>query len=80
MSDAWLAITYIAIIAVIGAVVAVVLVARARVAQARANAEHIKRYQELTERCAVGQQETAGELSRLTERVAALETLLREVG
>jgi hypothetical protein len=80
MNDTALAITYISIIAVIGAVVAVVIVTRSRVAQARANAEQVRRYQELADRCVAGQRQTAEELTRLTERIAAIEKLLREVG
>jgi membrane-bound lytic murein transglycosylase MltF len=80
MSDSWLAVTYMLIVVVVGAVVAVVLVTRARVAQARADTDHVRHYQELAERCADSQRQLAGEVSRLTERVAAIEKLLREVG
>jgi hypothetical protein len=68
-------------LALVGAVVApVYLLSRARVAQAQADAEGRRRYQALAEQSAAGQQQVAAELARLTERVAAIEKLLREVG
>lgn len=80
MNDTWLAVTWVAAFVVIGVVIAVTVTARAGVARARAKAEAGQRYQELAERCAAGQQQTAEELGRLTERVAAVEKLLRDVG
>jgi hypothetical protein len=79
MSDTALAITYIGVFVVLGAVVAVITLARARVAQARAGAEHLQRYRELAERCAADQQRAADELGRLTDRLTAVEKL-RAVG
>ncbi len=80
MSDGWLALTWIVVIGVLGVAVAAVVLARARVAAARAGAADGERYRQLAERCAAGQQQAAAELGRLTERLAAVEKLLRDVG
>lgn len=80
MSDAWLAAVWISVVIVVGLVVGVVLLARARTAQAQADAQNRQRYQDLAEQSAASQQQTAAELARLTERVAAIEKLLRDVG
>jgi hypothetical protein len=68
-------------LALVGVVVApVYLLTRARTAQAQADAETLRRYQALAEQSAASQQQIAAELARLTERVAAIEKLLRDVG
>ena len=79
MGDAWLAATYIAVIIVLGLVAAVVVASRGRIAVARAADAHVQQYREVAERSAAAQREVAEELARLTERVAAVETLLRSV-
>jgi hypothetical protein len=58
----------------------VYLLTRSRTAHAQADAENRRRYQELAEQNAASQQQIATELARLTERVAAIEKLLRDVG
>jgi hypothetical protein len=80
MSDGWLALTWIVVIAVFGAVVAAVVLARARTAAARAGAADDERYRQLAERCTASQQQAAAELGRLTERLTAVEKLLRDIG
>jgi hypothetical protein len=80
MNDGWLAATYIAVFVVLGLVAATVVVSRARVATARTTSAHADRYRELAESSAASQREIAAELARLTERVAAVENLLRSVG
>ena len=54
--------------------------ARVRIAQARANAEHLQRYQQLADHAAASQRHAAEEVARLSERVGAIEKLLRDVG
>ncbi|AGL18506.1 hypothetical protein [Actinoplanes sp. N902-109] len=80
MSDSWLAATWIAVIVVLGLVAATVVVSRARVAGARAAGSHLEQYRAVTEAATASQREVAAELARLTERVAAVESLLRSVG
>lgn len=86
MDESW-----IPLIVVVGVVIMVVAVSAgmvgraavqgaARKVQARADAENTARYRELAEQCAIGQQQAAAELARLTERVAAIEKLLTDVG
>jgi hypothetical protein len=71
----------IVVVAIMGGIVGrAAMKANAVKAQAQADAEHNLRYQELAEQCAVSQQQTAAELSRLAERVGAIEKLLRDVG
>jgi hypothetical protein len=66
---------------IVGVVIApVYMLTRARVAQAHADTENRQRYRELAEQSAAGQQQVVAELARLTERVAAIEKLLKEVG
>jgi uncharacterized protein YbjQ (UPF0145 family) len=80
MNDTALAVTWIGIVAVVGLVIATIVLARSRVAQARLGAGHLRRYEELAERCAAEQQRAAAELARLAERLGAVEKLLRDVG
>jgi hypothetical protein len=79
MSGLSLALTYISLFVVVGAVVAVITLARARTSVARAGGEQLQHYRELAERCATEQQRTADELEQLTDRLAAVEKLLRDV-
>lgn len=80
MSDPWIAAIYVTAFVVIGVIIAVVVLARARTAQALADADNAERYRSLAEQSATSQQQAAAELARLSERVAAVEKLLREVG
>lgn len=80
MGDAWLAATYIAVVLVLGLVTATVVVSRGRIAVARATDGQAREYREIAERSATAQRQAAEEIARLTERVAAVETLLRSVG
>jgi hypothetical protein len=79
MNDAWLAATYIAVIVVLGLVTAAVVVSRAKIATARATSTHVEQYRTVAESSAASQREVAAELARLTDRVAAVEALLRSV-
>jgi hypothetical protein len=54
--------------------------AAARKREADADALHTERYRQLAEHCAAGLRQTGDELARLTDRVAAIEKLLRDVG
>ncbi|HEY7484944.1 MAG TPA: hypothetical protein VH912_10840 [Streptosporangiaceae bacterium] len=54
--------------------------AAARKREADSDALHTDRYRQLAEECAIGLRHTAQELGKLTERVAAIEKLLRDVG
>jgi hypothetical protein len=66
---------------VVGVVVApVYMLTRARIAQAKADTENRQRYRELAEQSAASQQQVVAELARLTERVATIEKLLKDVG
>jgi hypothetical protein len=65
---------------VLGLVVAVVVISRARVAATRCSEAQAQQYREVAERVAAAQQGVADELARLTDRVAAVETLMRSVG
>jgi hypothetical protein len=79
----------VVIIAEIGVIITIALVASVMRTSAKAvankrialaDAENSRRYQELVELCSTGQRQTAEELAKLTERVAAIEKLLRDVG
>lgn len=80
MSDASLSTIYVTLFLVIGAVIAVATVNRARTAQARANSEQTQQYRELLERVTSSQEHAADALARLTERVASMEAMLKDVG
>jgi hypothetical protein len=80
MSDGWLAAIYIAVFVVLGLVIAVVVISRTRIAVARATEAQVQQYREVAERAAAAQREVAEELARLTDRVAAVEALMRSVG
>ncbi|MFI5937329.1 hypothetical protein [Actinoplanes sp. NPDC051494] len=79
MSDAWLAATYITVVAVVGLMVTAVVITRGRVVTARASGEQAQKYREVAERAAASEQAVAEELAELTRRVAAVESLLRSV-
>lgn len=80
MSDGWLAAIYIAVFVVLGLVIAVVVISRARVVVAHATEAQAQQYREVAERAAAAQRAVAEELTRLTDRVAAVEALMRSVG
>lgn len=86
MDESWipllvLSAVVIMVIAVMGGLVGrAAMKAHAIKAQAQADAENSLRYQELAEQCATSQQQVAAEVTRLAERVAAIEKLLRDVG
>jgi hypothetical protein len=80
MSDGWLAAIYIAVFVVLGLVIAVVVISRTRIVVARAAEAQVQHYREVAERAAAAQREVAEELARLTDRVAAVEALMRSVG
>jgi hypothetical protein len=80
MSDGWLAAIYIAVFVVLGLVIAVVVISRTRIVVARAAEAQVQHYREVVERAAAAQREVAEELARLTDRVAAVEALMRSVG
>jgi len=80
MSDGWLAAIYIAVFVVLGLVIAVVVISRTRITVARATEAQVQQHREVAERAAAAQREVAEELARLTDRVAAVEALMRSVG
>jgi hypothetical protein len=79
MSDGWLAATYITVVVVLGLMAAAVVVTRGRIAVARAGQGQAELYREVAERAATSQREVADELAALTERLGAVESLLRSV-
>jgi len=86
VDESWIPFFVIAAIVIIVAIIIIGSVARtsaktdARKRIALADAENGRRYQELVELCTTSQQQTVEELAKLTERVAAIEKLLRDVG
>jgi hypothetical protein len=80
MGDGWLAAIYIAVFVVLGLVIAVVVISRTRIVVARATEAQVQQYREVAKRAAAAQQGVADELARLTDRVAAVEALMRSVG
>lgn len=80
MTDGWLALTWISVFAVIGAVIAVWLLARVRTAQTRATAEVNAQHQQLLGAYSSATEGFTQELSRLDDRLASIEKLLRDVG
>lgn len=86
MDDSWIPLIVIGGIVLMVIALTVGIVGRgmanaaARKREAEAGAMHSERYQQLAEQCALGLRQTAEELDKLTERVAAIEKLLRDVG
>lgn len=86
MDGRWIGVVIIAEIVVIAAIAIIASVMRtaAKAAGSKrtalAEAENSRRYQELVELCATSQRQTVEEITRLTERVAAIEKLLKDVG
>lgn len=70
----------VGIVLVIGAVVAVVVSSYFRLQGHRADAVAMASYRKLAEDAVANQQELRGQLAQLTEKVQAVEKLMREVG
>lgn len=80
MSDPWLAITYVAIFAVLGGVLAAWLLARARKTQVALAADRAEEYRAALAQQSATNGQLASELAGVNERLAAIEKLLRDVG
>ena len=70
----------IGILAVIGGVVATIVASYFRLQSHRADAVAMAHYRKLAEDAVANQQELRDQLTRLTEKVQAVEQLMREVG
>jgi len=68
------------ILFIIGAVVAVVVASYFRLQSHRADAVAMANYRKLAEDAVANQQELRDQLTKLTEKVQAVEQLMREVG
>lgn len=70
----------IGILLVVGGVIAVIVSSYFRLQGHRADAVAMANYRKLAEDAVANQQELRGELAKLTEKVQAVERLMREVG
>jgi hypothetical protein len=70
----------IGILAVIGGVVATIVASYFRLQGHRADAVAMAQYRKLAEDAVANQQELRDQLTKLTEKVQAVEQLMREVG
>jgi F0F1-type ATP synthase epsilon subunit len=70
----------VGIVAVVGAVIAVIVSSYFRLQRHRADAVAMANYRKLAEEAVANQQELRGQLANLTEKVQAVEQLMREVG
>ena len=70
----------VGIVAVVGAVIAVIVSSYFRLQSHRADAVAMANYRKLAEEAVANQQELRGQLAKLTEKVQAVEQLMREVG
>lgn len=70
----------IGILAVIGGVIAVVVASYFRLQGHRADAVAMAHYRKLAEDAVANQQELRDQLTKLTEKVQAVEKLMRDVG
>ncbi len=70
----------IGILAVVGGVVAVIVASWFRLQSHRADAVAMAEYRKLAEDAVANQQELRDQLAKLTEKVQAVEQLMREVG
>ena len=70
----------IGILAILGAVVAVIVSSYFRLQGHRADAVAMAQYRKLAEEAVANQQELRDQLAKLTEKVQAVEQLMREVG
>jgi hypothetical protein len=68
------------ILFIVGAVISVVVATYFRLQGHRADAVAMAHYRKLAEDAVANQQELRGELAKLTEKVRAVEQLMREVG
>jgi NO-binding membrane sensor protein with MHYT domain len=68
------------IIFIVGGVIAVIVASYFRLQGHRADAVAMAHYRKLAEEAVANQQELRGELAKLTEKVQAVEMLMREVG
>jgi TPP-dependent 2-oxoacid decarboxylase len=70
----------IGIIVVVGAVIAVIVASYFRLQGHRADAVAMAHYRKLAEEAVANQQELRDQLAKLTDKVQAVEQLMREVG
>ncbi len=70
----------IGILAVVGGVVATIVASYFRLQSHRADAVAMAHYRKLAEDAVANQQELRDQLTKLTEKVQAVEQLMREVG
>jgi len=70
----------IGIIAVVGGVIAVIVASYFRLQGHRADAVALAHYRKLAEDAVANQQELRDQLAKLTEKVQAVEKLMRDVG
>ena len=70
----------VGIVAVVGAVIAVIVSSYFRLQGHRADAVAMANYRKLAEEAVANQQELRDQLAKLTEKVQAVEQLMREVG
>ncbi len=70
----------VGIVAVVGAVIAVCVWSYFRLQSHRADAVAMAQYRKLAEEAVANQQELRDQLAKLTEKVQAVEQLMREVG
>jgi hypothetical protein len=68
------------IVFIVGAVIAVVVAAYFRLQSHRADAVAMASYRKLAEEAVANQQELRDQLAKLTEKVQAVEQLMRDVG
>jgi hypothetical protein len=68
------------ILLIVGGVIAVIVATYFRLQSHRADAVAMARYRKLAEDAVANQQELREQLARLTEKVQAVEKLMREVG
>jgi hypothetical protein len=70
----------VGIVFVVGAVIAVIVASYFRLQGHRADAVAMASYRKLAEEAVANQQELRDQLSKLTEKVQAVEQLMRDVG
>jgi len=70
----------IGILAIVGGVIAVIVASYFRLQSHRADAVAMAHYRKLAEDAVANQQELRDQLAKLTEKVQAVERLMREVG
>ena len=70
----------VGIVAVVGAVIAVIVASYFRLQSHRADAVAMANSRKLAEEAVANQQELRDQLAKLTEKVQAVEQLMREVG